>query len=135
MEEETKNHEQHESKKHSNTPLIVIGISVFVSLAVIAGAFVVAASRRSPSVGTGDQNKTISQEELKAADGKNGHECLVAVDGTVYKIEGFALWQNGQHIPSNGQAYCGADLSNVIDKAPHGRSKLKELTVVGTLPK
>jgi predicted heme/steroid binding protein len=71
--------------------------------------------------------------ELAAFDGRNGNQCYVAVDKTVYLIEGKALWQDGKHAPSNGQAMCGKDLTAVIEKSPHGRSKLQLLTVVGQL--
>ena len=57
----------------------------------------------------------------------------MAVDGIVYLIEGFELWKNGKHIPSEGRARCGLDLTEVIDDAPHGRSKLQLLKKVGEL--
>ena len=77
--------------------------------------------------------KDFTVAELAAFDGKNGNQCYVAVDKTVYLIEGKALWQEGKHLPSNGQAMCGKDLTAVIGKSPHGRSKLELLTVVGQL--
>ncbi len=114
---------------------IIIAVSGTVSVVIVAGAFVVAHKRQKslsavPSIIT---EHSVSKTELAKADGKNGHDCLVAVDGTVYKIADFSLWQNGQHTPSNGLAYCGADLSKVIDKAPHGRSKLNILPKIGPL--
>ncbi len=45
-------------------------------------------------------NRSYTLEELAQYDGKDGKECLVAVDGEVYLIEGFALWQMGEHTPS-----------------------------------
>ncbi len=63
----------------------------------------------------------------------SGHECLVAVDDKVYLIVGFELWKNGEHTPSGGRARCGLDLTEVIDDAPHGRSKLQLLEEVGIL--
>ena len=79
-------------------------------------------------------NRTYTLEELAQYDGKNGNQCLVAVDSDVYLIEGFALWQDGEHIPSGGRARCGLDLTKVIDdESPHGRSKLDLLKKVGTL--
>ena len=76
---------------------------------------------------------SFTPEELSEYDGKDGNDCYVAVDGDVYLIEGFALWQMGEHIPSNGRASCGYDLTEVIDESPHGRSKLQLLQKVGTL--
>lgn len=75
----------------------------------------------------------VTSTQLAEADGKDGEKCWVAVDGTVYEIEQGFKWVDGQHTESQGQAYCGADLSTTIDKAPHGRTKLFELKKVGTL--
>lgn len=77
--------------------------------------------------------RSYTTQELAQYDGKDGNKCLVAVDGDVYLIEGFALWQNGEHLPSGGRARCGLDLSEVINESPHGRSKLQLLKKVGTL--
>jgi predicted heme/steroid binding protein len=74
----------------------------------------------------------FNADTIKQYDGKDGHKCYVAVDGIVYEIAGKGLWQDGQHTPSDGQAYCGADLSQAITKSPHGKSKLEELPKVGT---
>jgi predicted heme/steroid binding protein len=78
-------------------------------------------------------NRSYTVEELAQYDGKDDNQCLVAVDGDVYLIEGFALWSMGEHIPSGGRARCGLDLTEVIDESPHGRSKLQLLKKVGTL--
>jgi predicted heme/steroid binding protein len=76
---------------------------------------------------------TYTIEELARHDGVEGRDCLVAVDGDVYLIEGFALWSMGRHTPSGGRARCGLDLTEVIDESPHGRSKLRLLERVGVL--
>lgn len=113
--------------------LLVVIMSVVVSLAVVGGALVYAIQKRKTLDAPIEQPHTVSQAELKAADGKNGHPCLIAVDGTVYQIRGFSQWQNGKHANSDGLAYCAADMSAVIDKAPHGRSVLSMLIKVGPL--
>jgi predicted heme/steroid binding protein len=77
--------------------------------------------------------RSYTLEELALYDGKDGNDCLVAVDGDVYLIEGFALWVAGEHVTSGGRARCGFDLTEVIDESPHGRSKLELLKNVGTL--
>jgi predicted heme/steroid binding protein len=78
-------------------------------------------------------NKSVSQAELTAADGKDGNDCYLAVDGVVYEIKDSSLWQNGQHTPSNGQGFCGADMTKAIGQSPHGKSKLEQLKIVGRL--
>ena len=83
--------------------------------------------------GAAPAQSSFTLEELAEHDGKDGNDCYVAVDGDVYLIEGFALWQMGEHIPSNGRARCGYDLTDVIDESPHGRSKLQLLQKIGTL--
>lgn len=82
---------------------------------------------------TGPTDRSYALEELARHDGKNGNDCLVAVDGEVYLIEGFTLWAAGVHTPSGGKARCGLDLTDVIDDSPHGRHKLVLLEKVGTL--
>jgi predicted heme/steroid binding protein len=82
---------------------------------------------------TASTNRSFTAEELALYDGKEDNQCLVAVDGDVYLIEGFTLWAMGEHVPSGGQARCGFDLTDVIDESPHGRSKLQLLKNVGTL--
>ncbi len=82
---------------------------------------------------TADTSRSFTVEELAQYDGKETNQCLVAVDGDVYLIEGFTLWAMGEHVPSGGQARCGYDLTDVIDESPHGRSKLQLLRNVGTL--
>jgi predicted heme/steroid binding protein len=76
---------------------------------------------------------TVTRATLAQNDGQAGHKCYVAVDGNVYLIENLPLWAGGRHIPSNGRATCGQDLTTVIDQSPHGRSKLLLLTEVGRL--
>jgi predicted heme/steroid binding protein len=118
---------------------IIIGSSIVLAIMMVGGA-VFLAGRRKSGQATSDkaavistQSRTVSKAALAAADGKNGHDCLVAVDGMVYKIENKPLWQNGEHVTSEGQAYCGADMTAAIDKSPHGRSKLAELEKIGPL--
>lgn len=79
------------------------------------------------------QDKTFSNDELAKNNGISGNKCYVAVDGKVYDLSNFSLWRNGVHSPSGGQASCGKELSQVMAKAPHGKSKLSIMPQVGTL--
>lgn len=74
----------------------------------------------------------ISASELAQHTGTANNSCWVAVDTTVYLVQQGYQWREGEHIASEGQANCGKNLTSVIDKSPHGRAKLKELTIVGT---
>jgi predicted heme/steroid binding protein len=110
-----------------------VGIGVFISfllgLAIIAGAVYwqlvsTGSSGRDTSEVPGEsKNRSYTLQELAKYDGKNGNKCLVAVDGTVFLIESFELWKNGRHTLSGSRAVCGLDLTEVIEDAPHGRSK------------
>ncbi len=112
-------------------------VSAILGAAMIGGAVYWQLSS-SPNGGgndtiTASTNRSFALEEIAQHDGKDDNQCLVAVDGNVYLIEGFTLWAMGEHVPSGGQARCGFDLTDVIDESPHGRSKLQLLQQVGTL--
>lgn len=79
------------------------------------------------------QPSGISLAEVSKHTGRDGNSCWVVVDNVVYEIGGFALWVDGIHSPSGGLARCGKDLSDVITKSPHGKSKLKLLKNIGSL--
>jgi len=113
-------------------------VSLILGFAMIGGAVYwqlesAKGSSSGSSAGADFADRPYTVEELAQYDGKDDNQCLVAVDGDVYLIEGFALWQMGEHLPSGGRARCGLDLTNVIDESPHGRSKLQLLKKVGTL--
>src|SRR5215203_3332943 len=116
--------------------------SLILGLAMIGGAVYWqlqpanaggAASKTAASSAGQSADRSYTLEQLAEHNGEEGTDCLVAVDGDVYLIEGFALWQMGEHIPSGGRARCGLDLTEVIDESPHGRSKLDLLRKVGNL--
>lgn len=115
----------------SKKQLIIIIGSTVACMFVVIGALLFVRFRK-PKVVTYQQHP-VSKSQLAKADGKSGRDCYVAIDGTVYQIKDFSLWQDGKHVSSNGLAYCGADLSKVIDKAPHGRKVLDLLIKIGPL--
>lgn len=129
-------------------PLLFLALAVAVVM--VSASLVYAAKKKDSTTGNGngfDTSKVLPQavtippsspskeftaETIKQYDGKEGRKCYVAIKGIVYEIAGKGQWQEGEHSPSNGQAYCGADLTEAIGKSPHGSSKLEELPVVGT---
>jgi predicted heme/steroid binding protein len=115
----------------------MIGGALYWLLGSMDGSTTTSSSNSSSSGGSAVVDESVSRsytlEELALYDGKDGNDCLVAVDGDVYLIEGFALWVAGEHVTSGGRARCGFDLTEVIDESPHGRSKLELLKKVGTL--
>lgn len=119
----------------NKTKWIILIASAVLSLLVIAGAVVIAHNRQKPAAvaPTTVKQRPVSQTELADADGKDGRMCYVAVDGTVYQIKDFSLWQDGQHKTSGGLAYCGADMTAAMNKSPHGRKVLDLLIKIGPL--
>lgn len=73
--------------------------------------------------------KIFTLEELKNYDGKEGRKAYIAVDGVVYDVTNVAAWQGRTHHGNNA----GNDVSDRIVKAPHGKSTLEKLEVVGKL--
>lgn len=120
--------------------------AIVVGLALIGGAGYYAFGREAETVGTDFDPSSVlpapvtqpeatavyTAETLKQYNGKDGRRCYVAVKGTVYEISGKSLWQEGQHTPSAGEAYCGADLTQALSRSPHGESKVRDLPKVGT---
>ena len=108
-------------------------MSAILGLVLIGGAVRWQQESANDSEDAVPADGTYTVEELARYDGKEDNECLVAVDGDVYLIEGFLLWKMGEHAPSGGRARCGLDLTEVIEESPHGRSKLQLLKKVGNL--
>src|SRR5215203_6300427 len=110
-------------------------ISSILGLAMIGGAvyWQLRSADNGGGAAAGGADRSYTLEELARYDGEDGNECLVAVDGEVYLIEGFDLWKDGEHTPSGGRARCGLDLTDVIDESPHGKSKLQLLKKAGTV--
>lgn len=117
--------------------LIILGLC---SLIVLTGCSTSSDTETvEPDVQTSQQEqeelKEISQEELEVADGKDGNDCYVAIDGEVYEIKNSSLWVDGEHTTSSGQSKCGEDNTEALEKAPHGAFKLDspKVTKIGTL--
>ncbi len=71
----------------------------------------------------------LTVDELAAYNGKDGKPAYVAVKGVIYDVTNVPAWQNGMHKGNTA----GMDLTDVLGKAPHGDSVLKNLPVVGKL--
>ena len=81
------------------------------------------------STDSSSTEETFTKTELKKYNGQDRNPAYVAVDGIVYDVTNAKDWNNGKH-----QGYeAGQDLTDVISKAPHGISVLKNLPIVGKL--
>ena len=94
-------------------------ISILVLLLILGGL----------SACSSSEPQTFTLAELAAYDGQDGAKAYIAVDGKVYDVTRIGEWKGGMH---NGIT-AGTDASAFIEQAPHGRSVLKNLRVVGTL--
>ncbi len=73
--------------------------------------------------------KEYTLEELAEYNGKNG-TIYVAYQGQVYDVSSDSyLWKNGDHEGCTA----GKDITEEMDKTPHGAEILKDYPVVGTL--
>lgn len=124
-----------------NSARKVIAIGFVIGLTFLAG-FVGFSKLQATAIATNPQPEYasdlpldvgITQAQLAENDGEEDRPCWIAIDGTVYDASDNNQWQNGEHVPSNGRAKCGEDLSSVLSQAPHGREVLGELRTVGEL--
>ncbi len=74
--------------------------------------------------------KEFTDEELVQYNGKNGNPVYVAYNGKVYDVSASFLWKDGEH-----QVFhrAGMDLTDALEKAPHGGDILEKFPVVGIL--
>lgn len=71
----------------------------------------------------------FTAEEISAFNGRDGQPAYVIYDGTVYDVSDHPQWQSGSH----GGNMAGTDITDMLDSAPHGVSKLDEVPVVGAI--
>jgi predicted heme/steroid binding protein len=75
--------------------------------------------------------KEFTPEELAQYNGENG-KIYVAYQGEVYDVSDTSyLWKNGTHHGCSA----GKDITEEMDKTPHGSEILKSFPVIGTLKK
>ncbi|MGQ9631708.1 MAG: cytochrome b5 domain-containing protein [bacterium] len=75
--------------------------------------------------------KTYTLEELSKYNGRDGSPAYVAYKGKVYDVTKSFLWMGGSH---QGIHRAGADLTEDMERAPHGEELLTErFPVVGVL--
>ena len=73
--------------------------------------------------------KVFTKEELKKYDGSNG-PAYVAFRGKVYDVSQSFHWKKGVHQVMH---YAGCDLTEALEKAPHGSDMLDKFPVVSEL--
>ena len=74
--------------------------------------------------------REFSLKELKKFSGKDKNKAYIAYDGQIYDVTGSFLWKGGKHQVTH---FAGRDLTEELDKAPHGVEFLKRFPVIGKL--
>jgi predicted heme/steroid binding protein/uncharacterized membrane protein len=76
--------------------------------------------------------KVYTSEELAQANGEDGKNSLVAVEGKVYDVSASKRWVHGEHMKRHR---AGIDLTDDIKAAPHGLEVLERFESVGVYEK
>jgi len=76
------------------------------------------------------QKRRFTREELHQYNGKDGSPTLVAFNGKVYDVTDSFLWKEGRHQAMHD---AGSDLTESMNRAPHGAEFLKQFPMVGTV--
>lgn len=74
--------------------------------------------------------KKFNRNELTQYNGKDGAPAYIAYKGKVYDVSGSFLWRDGNHQVLHN---AGEDLTDSLERAPHGADMLERFPVVGTL--
>lgn len=114
--------------------LLAVKISLYLVM-VLSALFVItvigprlkAKKKEAVPSGTGGD---LTLENLVSYDGKEGRSAYFAFEGKVYDATQSHLWKQGLHM---GRHNAGADLTEALKLAPHGREKVAAMSLVGEL--
>lgn len=73
--------------------------------------------------------EVYTSSQLALRNGQEKEEIWFAYKGTIYEITGSRHWLNGIHY----RHWSGQDLTEELDRAPHGEYVFKRCKVVGKL--
>ena len=74
--------------------------------------------------------KEMEMKDLLPNNGEGGNPVWVVCDGKVFDLSASPLWAGGSHMASHN---AGADLTEEIAAAPHGREMLERYPQIGSL--
>lgn len=100
-------------------------VTAILLLSIVA--FAACSSTATDDVAQGP--KTYTVEELATFDGQNGNPAYIAIEGVVYDVSLVPQWVGGAHSGFTA----GKDLTENMEAAPHGFTKLIGLKEVGIL--
>lgn len=72
----------------------------------------------------------FTREELRQYSGRDGAPAYIAYKGNVYDVSDSLLWQGGRHQALHA---AGEDLTEALQRAPHGAEMLERVKLVGIL--
>ena len=75
--------------------------------------------------------RIFTEEELRKYDGRNG-VAYIAYRGKVYDVSTSYHWRQGNHHVTHR---AGCDLTDALERAPHGVDLLQKFAIVGELAK
>ncbi len=76
--------------------------------------------------------REFTEEELAQYNGKDGAPAFIAYNGEVYDVSNSFHWRNGKH---HAMHSAGVDLTDSLERAPHGADLLERVPIVGRLRK
>jgi predicted heme/steroid binding protein/uncharacterized membrane protein len=104
--------------------LIMAGSALYVVL------FIGPRLKRKKETGKVGPKESLSTHELLSFDGSDGRAAYIAYKGQIFDMSQSKFWKNGSHF---GRHKAGADLTDMLKKAPHGDEKIFEMPQVGKL--
>ncbi len=109
--------------------LLTVKVSLFVSMVLAAGFELLWLSPRLRRLGPVVDEGPADDSVLAWADGQSGRPAYVRHEGMVYDLSTSDAWQNGHH---KGLHRAGRDLTEAIQKAPHGPDVLARFRTIGS---
>jgi predicted heme/steroid binding protein len=110
----------------------LVQVGIMVVLAFIATAVLSRQMRKrphaEPQAALGSE--AIAPETIASLDGKDGNRAVFAVDGRLYDVTHSRLWRDGVHLR---QHQAGQDLTEALERAPHGEEVLGRVPLIGEL--
>jgi predicted heme/steroid binding protein len=72
----------------------------------------------------------LTLDELRRYNGKNGNPAYIAYRGAIYDLSDSKWFADGEHL---GTHFCGKDLTEELNQAPHGDDFFFDIKKIGKL--
>ena len=111
----------------NNIKKFIVALAVVLSVLTLFAACSETLVEEEASAEVSAEEIILTSDELAAYNGKDGMPAYVAYEGVIYDVSGIPQWATGIH----GGNMAGTDITEKLNSASHGTSKLSSLTVVG----